>query len=131
MKMYLKKIKRKCMVRGCRNTESFVISRSRDMSNTIYMCKECISAAKSGVENYKEKPKPPKKDMPLFPVAGVAVEEENTPHPSAEPTPSPQGEGKSASEINEVTNPVEETTEKEPAKPKVKAKATKKKDDAK
>ena len=48
--MYVKKIKRKCGVRGCKNTESYAISKSREMGNSIIACKECLLEALAVIE---------------------------------------------------------------------------------
>lgn len=43
--MNVKKIKRKCDVRGCGNTDSFCISRSRELGGSVIICKRCLSEA--------------------------------------------------------------------------------------
>ena len=48
--MYVKKIKRKCGVRGCKNTETYAISKSREMGNSIIACKECMLEALAEIE---------------------------------------------------------------------------------
>jgi hypothetical protein len=48
--MYVKKIKRKCGVRGCKNTESYAISKTREMGNSIIACKECLMDALATIE---------------------------------------------------------------------------------
>lgn len=45
MKMYVRRVKRKCNVRGCRNTDSFAISRTREAGNSVIICKDCLTAA--------------------------------------------------------------------------------------
>lgn len=66
--MYLKRIKRKCMVRGCKNTDTYTMSKTREMGNSVYMCKDCIAEADKAVKSYVE----PEKTMvkkgikPLF-----------------------------------------------------------------
>lgn len=57
--MYVKKIKRKCGVRGCKNTESYAISKSREMGNSIIACKECLEEALKTIEE---------KYMPIAPI---------------------------------------------------------------
>lgn len=37
----IKKIKRQCMVRGCKNRESYSVSCSRELGNSIHICEEC------------------------------------------------------------------------------------------
>lgn len=48
--MYVKKIKRKCGVKGCRNTETYAISKSREMGNSIIACKDCLMDALATIE---------------------------------------------------------------------------------
>lgn len=43
--MYVKRVKRKCSVRGCRNTDCFAISRTREMGNSVIICTECLEDA--------------------------------------------------------------------------------------
>ena len=43
--MYVKKLKRKCSVRGCKSTDTFAISRNREVGNTVILCRECIEQA--------------------------------------------------------------------------------------
>lgn len=48
--MYVKKIKRKCGVRGCKCTDTYAISKSREMGNSIIACKECLMDALATIE---------------------------------------------------------------------------------
>ena len=48
--MYIKKIKRKCGVRGCKNTETYAISKTREMGNSIIACKECLIEVLNTIE---------------------------------------------------------------------------------
>jgi hypothetical protein len=59
--MYVKKIKRKCGVRGCKNTVSYAISKSREMGNSIIACKECLLEALAVIE---EQNKPVTENFP-------------------------------------------------------------------
>ncbi len=43
--IHFKKVKRKCGVRGCRNTESFHLSCRREFGNSVIICRECLAAA--------------------------------------------------------------------------------------
>ena len=52
--MYIKRIKRICGVRGCKNTETFILSRTREVGGSVVMCKSCIEEAFEAVKNYKE-----------------------------------------------------------------------------
>ena len=67
--MNVKKIRRKCSVRGCKNTDTFAISAVREMGGSVIICKDCLKDALNSVENYKDKPKDTKKASfapPLF-----------------------------------------------------------------
>ena len=67
--MFVKKFKRKCDVRGCKNTaDVYLISKRREMGNTIAICKECLKEAQMSIDNYVEEKKVVyKEDRPLFP----------------------------------------------------------------
>ena len=65
--MNVKKIKRKCGVRGCKNTASFVISKTREMGGSVIMCRECMVEALKSTEEYVEPEKVKKAPKPLFP----------------------------------------------------------------
>ena len=46
MKSYVtKKAKRICSVPGCGARESYLLSRSKDLTGSIFLCKECLAAA--------------------------------------------------------------------------------------
>lgn len=47
--MCIKKVKRKCYIKGCKNTECFAISRTRELGNTIIVCKDCLEEALSSI----------------------------------------------------------------------------------
>ena len=56
--MNVKKIKRKCAVKGCKNVETFTISKVRDFGDTVLICPSCLAEALKAVKNYgKVKPK--------------------------------------------------------------------------
>ena len=66
--MFVKKFKRKCDVRGCKNTaDVFLISKRREMGNTIAMCRDCMKEALKATESYVEPVKVKKEVKPLFP----------------------------------------------------------------
>ncbi len=81
--MFVKRFKKKCGVRGCKNTSNvFLISKRREMGNTIAMCRDCMKEALTSTDNYTEPVKVKKEDKPLFPhpelevtLSSVAVEE--------------------------------------------------------
>lgn len=39
--MFIKRVKRKCSVRGCKNTDCFAISRTHEIGNTVIICPKC------------------------------------------------------------------------------------------
>lgn len=67
--MFVKRFKRKCDVRGCKNTANvFLISKRREMGNTIAICTECLKEAQSSIDGYVEEKKViVREDKPLFP----------------------------------------------------------------
>lgn len=67
--MFIKKFKRKCDVRGCKNTANvFLVSKRREMGNTIAICTDCLKEIQSAVDGYVEEKKAVvKTDKPLFP----------------------------------------------------------------
>ncbi len=66
--MFVKKFKKKCGVRGCKNvSDVFIISRRREMGNTVAMCRECMVDALKSTESYIEPLKVKKEPAPLFP----------------------------------------------------------------
>ena len=114
--MFVKKFKRKCDVRGCKNTaDVFLISKRREMGNTVAMCRDCLKEALKATEGYTEPVKVKKEIRPLFP------------HPELEVTISSvaDAEPKPTEVIEEVTeeNPVSvaEDTVTDKAKPKTKS----------
>ena len=66
--MFIKKFKKKCGVRGCKNvSDVFIISRRREMGNTVAMCRECMIDALKSTESYLDPVKVKKEPAPLFP----------------------------------------------------------------
>lgn len=66
--MFIKKFKKKCGVRGCKNTSNvFLISQRREMGNTVAICRDCMKEALTSTDNYKEPEKVKREDKPLFP----------------------------------------------------------------
>ena len=66
--MFVKKFKKKCGVRGCKNvSDVFIISRRREMGNTVAMCRDCMIDALKSTENYVEEVKAKSIPRPLFP----------------------------------------------------------------
>lgn len=55
--MYVKQVKRKCSVRGCKNTDCFAISRTREVGNTVIICKSCLGKALGAIDEIDPKTK--------------------------------------------------------------------------
>ena len=51
--MYVKKLKRKCSVRGCKCTDTYAISLTREIGNSVIVCKSCLEKAVKAVEGFK------------------------------------------------------------------------------
>lgn len=70
--MFIKRVKRKCSVRGCKNIDCFAISRTREVGNTVIICKKCVEEALETINQIKpdEKTNVPKQAAspapPLF-----------------------------------------------------------------
>ena len=91
--MFVKRFKRKCDVRGCKNTTNvYLVSKRREMGNTIAICTDCMKEIQSSVEGYVEEKKVVvREDKPLFP------------HPELEVTLSSVAEPEPEEVIEEVT----------------------------
>lgn len=76
--MYLRKVKRKCSVRGCKNTQAYAVSRTREAGNSIIMCKQCMEDAAKAVQNFTEPPKTVMKSPPDLFFENTAKSEETT-----------------------------------------------------
>ena len=85
--MFVKKFKKKCGVRGCKNTHNvFVISKRREMGNTIAMCTDCIKETFRDIESYAEPKKEIKEPQPLFPHPELEVTISSVADNEPEPT---------------------------------------------
>lgn len=56
-KMYVKQVKKKCSVRGCKNIDCFAVSRTREVGNTVIICKDCLQTAISAIGEINPKTK--------------------------------------------------------------------------
>ena len=66
--MNVKKLKRKCSVRGCKNIETYAISKTREMGNSVIICKECLKSGYEATEKHIEPIKVKQVETkPLFP----------------------------------------------------------------
>ena len=54
--MYLRKVKRKCSIRGCKNTDCFSVSKSRESGNSVIICASCAKEIDLALEEVKKKP---------------------------------------------------------------------------
>ena len=57
MVMNIRKVKRKCGVRGCKNTDCFAISKVREVGNSIIICSDCLKDGLEAVKGYVPEPK--------------------------------------------------------------------------
>ena len=66
--MFIKKFKRKCDVRGCKNTMNvYLLSKRREFGNTVAVCRDCLEKALAQTDNYIEAKKVKREPQPLFP----------------------------------------------------------------
>jgi hypothetical protein len=66
--MFIKKFKKKCGVRGCKNiSDVFILSRRREMGNSVAMCRQCMVDALKATDGYLEVEKAKAVPRPLFP----------------------------------------------------------------
>ena len=66
--MFVKKIKRICSVKGCKNTQNvFVVSKRREVGGSVVICTDCLREAVKDTENYIEPTKVNIPIRPLFP----------------------------------------------------------------
>lgn len=54
--MYIKRIRRKCGVRGCRSLDTYNIALTPDGGQTVIMCRSCIDAAVKAVSECTQPP---------------------------------------------------------------------------
>lgn len=52
--IYAKKIKKKCMIRGCGNTETFALSRSGSEFGNVFICASCLAEGLSQVDEARK-----------------------------------------------------------------------------
>lgn len=124
--MFVKKFKRKCSVRGCKNTANvFLVSKRREMGGTIGICTDCLREATESIKAYTEPPKVVKEDKPLFPHPEIAV---TTSSVAEEVEPEPTEVIVETTEDNPISVAEDSVTYKaEPSATKSKTKANKKK----
>jgi hypothetical protein len=131
--MYVKKFRRKCSVKGCKNVDNvYIISQRRDMGNSVAICTDCLKEAQTSVDGYVEEVKVVREPKPLFPHPEVKTEV--TLSSVADIEPEPQEVIEEVKEdiptvtedtVTHIEKPIAET--KAPAKPKTTAKTSGKK----
>lgn len=52
--MNVKKLRRKCGVRGCKNVDTYSISLSSEAGNTVIICKSCLGKALGAIDDAGE-----------------------------------------------------------------------------
>lgn len=122
--MYVKKVKRICGVRGCRNTHNvYAISKTREMGNSVIMCRDCMKDAFESAENHvePEKVKAVSKSPFYHPELAAVVPS------AAETEPEPKEVIESVTEESHIPATEDTVTNAEEDKPnKLKAAKTKK-----
>ena len=74
--MRVKKIKRICGVRGCKNTHNvYALSQRNEMGNSVIMCEDCMKDALKAVAEYTEPTKAKKEPEIEVTLSSVADEE--------------------------------------------------------
>lgn len=126
--MYIKKIRRICDVKGCKNMDSFFISRIAEGGGSIVVCADCIREAAKAIENYKEPEKKAsgeKSEPPKFIFSrtdaemGIVTKSEDG---SALETHEPTTETVTDAESSETENTDEAVVTEAPKKPAKKSK---------
>lgn len=54
--MYVKRLKRKCGVRGCKCTDTYAISMTREVGNSVIICKSCLGKALGTIDDIQPEP---------------------------------------------------------------------------
>ncbi len=49
--MFVKKVKRKCNVRNCKNIDCYAISKTHESGNSVIICRDCLKEALNAVDN--------------------------------------------------------------------------------
>lgn len=86
--MFVKRFKRKCSVRGCKNTSNvYLVSQRREMGGTIGICTDCLKEAAQSIQAYTEpEKKVVREDTPLFPHPELDVTISSVTNEEPEPT---------------------------------------------
>ena len=54
----IRKVHRKCMMKGCRSTTSYHISLSREIGNSIIICRDCAQKALKMIDEFEKRSMP-------------------------------------------------------------------------
>ena len=85
--MYYRRIKRKCNVRGCKNTDAYAISLTSEVGNTVTICKRCLENALQSIEEGKPVPEKQKSSgIPSLFFGNILKAETPAETPAEEPT---------------------------------------------
>lgn len=100
--MYARQIKRKCSVRGCKNTDTFAISMTREIGNTVIICKSCLEKALVAIDEVRPETKtniPVKESAipPLFFNGAIKGMKKSTETPTQEPN------GDSSTDVEDIS----------------------------
>ena len=82
-KMNVRKMKMRCDVKGCRNVDSYCISRSAEMGGVV-ICEDCLRDALTAIENYVEPKKKTDTKPPELFYSGIEDIVSETVTPQAE-----------------------------------------------
>ena len=55
--MYVKRLKRKCGIRGCKNIDTYALSKSKEVGSQVIICKSCLEEALEAINNLPDEPK--------------------------------------------------------------------------
>lgn len=58
--MNVKKVRRRCGIRGCRNTESYALVKGREHGGSVIICADCIKDAYHTIIELEQKENSPK-----------------------------------------------------------------------
>ncbi len=84
MPYFARKVKRICDVRGCRNTDCYAISKSREAGKSIIICKECFKGGLAAVEELE-------KNTPVVKTTGPSAPPPLFFHPEVKTEPEQKG----------------------------------------
>ena len=54
--MFARKVRKKCEVRGCNSLDTYAIARTREVGNSIIVCKACLAAALDAIKTPQAEP---------------------------------------------------------------------------